>query len=160
GQLHGHTAGRGGADPPARRGAPRHHRPGSGGRLIRGSRPRPAMPDRLPDTSSFLPRLADPPPLPALELRPPRAPLPASEGLEAWIDANHAVRRLAATDTIVFITDNATGSREEENLQHLLSNVGPDADPGKLVPFLTCKHTLDYCTWYAQRAAQGGYRAL
>lgn len=119
-----------------------------------------AAPGSSTEASPFLRRLADPRPLLALEMRPPRSTLSAAESLEAWIDANHAVRRLTATDTIVFITDNAVGSREEENLQHLLANLGPDADPGKLVPFLTCKHALDYCTWYAQRAAQGGYRAL
>jgi len=113
-----------------------------------------------PPAPPFLRRLHDPRPLLAVELRPPRSTLSAAEGLEAWIDANHSVRRLSELDTVVFLTDNAVGSREEENLQHLLSNLGPDADPGKLVPFLTSKHSLDYCTWYAQRAAQGGFRSL
>jgi 5,10-methylenetetrahydrofolate reductase len=33
-------------------------------------------------------------------------------------------------------------------------------DENSIVPFLTCKHSLDYCLWYSQRAAQQGYRAL
>jgi len=99
-------------------------------------------------------------PLLAVELRPPLSTLSLAESREAWIDANHALRRLAARDTLVFVTDRAVGAREEENLQHLVSNVGGDADPSRIVPFLTCKHTLDYCLWYAQRAVQSGFRGL
>jgi len=109
---------------------------------------------------SFIERLSDPGLLLAVELRPPRSNLPSSEGLEAWIDANHSLRRLSELQTVVFLTDNAVGRKEEEHLQHLLSNVGSDLDANKIVPFLTCKHTLDYCAWYAQRAAQGGFRGL
>jgi 5,10-methylenetetrahydrofolate reductase len=35
-----------------------------------------------------------------------------------------------------------------------------EVDPAKLVPFLTCKHTLDYCLMYATRAYSAGYQAL
>ena len=41
-----------------------------------------------------------------------------------------------------------------------VSNLGGEVDPGKLVPFLTCKHSLDYCLMYAARAASSGYPAL
>lgn len=110
--------------------------------------------------TAFIERLAGGRPIVAVELRPPRSGLSSAEGLEAWIDANHSLRRLSGMETAVFLTDNAVGRSEEENLQHLLANVGQDLDTSRIVPFLTCKHSLDYCTWYAQRAAQSGYRAL
>ena len=41
----------------------------------------------------------------AAELRPPRAELAAIEGMDAWIDTYHAVRRLTRNGTFVFLTD-------------------------------------------------------
>ena len=96
----------------------------------------------------------------AAELRPPRAELAASAGIEAWIDTYHAVRRLSAGGTYVFLTDSAVGTAEEDNLRHLVANLGSDVPRDRVVPFLTCKHPLAYCLSYAERAHQHGFPAL
>jgi len=96
----------------------------------------------------------------AAELRPPRAELAATEGIDAWIDTYHAVRRLTRQGTFVFLTDNAVGAQEEDNLRHLVTNLGHDVPRERIVPFLTSKHTLDYCLSYAERAQQHGFSAL
>jgi 5,10-methylenetetrahydrofolate reductase len=96
----------------------------------------------------------------AAELRPPRAELAATEGMDAWIDTYHAVRRLTRQGTFVFLTDNAVGAQEEDNLRHLVTNLGHDVPRERIVPFLTSKHTLDYCLSYAERAQQHGFSAL
>jgi hypothetical protein len=96
----------------------------------------------------------------AAELRPPRAELASGEGIDAWIDAYHAVRRLTRDDTFVFLTDSAVGSQEEDNLRHLITNLGQDVPRQRIVPFLTTKHSLDYCLSYAERARQNGFPAL
>ena len=96
----------------------------------------------------------------AAELRPPRAELDSAAGIEAWIDAYHAVRGLTKNDTYVLLTDSAVGQQEEHNLRHLVSNLGHDAPRDRVVPFLTAKHTLDYCLDYADRAREHGFRSL
>jgi hypothetical protein len=53
----------------------------------------------------------------AAELRPPQAELAAAEGMDAWIDTYHAVRKLTRQGTFVFLTDSAVGSQEEDNLR-------------------------------------------
>src|SRR6202022_2050122 len=58
------------------------------------------------------------------ELRPPRAELATREGMDAWIDTYHAVRRLTREGTFVFLTDSAVGAEEEDNLRHLVLNLG------------------------------------
>lgn len=108
----------------------------------------------------LLERLRADRPLVAVELRPPRAGLSQAEGIDTWIDMYHSIRRLASRDTVVFLTDNAVGQAEEENLQHLSTNLAGEVDPAKLVPFLTCKHPLEYCLLYATRAASYGFPAL
>src|SRR5467141_3026474 len=94
------------------------------------------------------------------ELRPPRAELATSEGMDAWIDTYHAVRGLTKQGTFVFLTDSAIGSQEEDNLRHLVTNLGRDVPRERIVPFLTAKHSLDYCVSYAERAYQHGFPAL
>jgi hypothetical protein len=96
----------------------------------------------------------------AAELRPPRAELEAPASRDAWIDTYHAVRSLARGGTFVFLTDSAVGSREEDNLRHLVINLGTDVPRASVVPFLTCKHPLDYCLAYADRAQHHGFEAL
>ncbi|MFB3854607.1 MAG: hypothetical protein ACE148_12380 [Vicinamibacterales bacterium] len=96
----------------------------------------------------------------AAELRPPRAELASSEGMDAWIDTYHAVRRLTGRDAFVFLTDSAVGAEEEDNLRHLVANLGPDAPRDRVVPFLTSKHPLEYCLSYADRARQYGFPTL
>lgn len=96
----------------------------------------------------------------AAELRPPRAELAASEGMDAWIDTYHAVRRLTRQGTFVFLTDSAVGAQEEDNLRHLVTNLGRDVPRERVVPFMTVKHPLDFCLSYAERARQSGFPAL
>ena len=99
-------------------------------------------------------------PVIAAELRPPRAELEASASRDAWIDTYHAVRGLTKNGTFVFLTDSAVGLKEEDNLRHLIINLGTDVPRSSVVPFLTCKHPLEYCLAYADRAHQQGFDAL
>jgi 5,10-methylenetetrahydrofolate reductase len=80
--------------------------------------------------------------------------------MDAWIDTYHAVKKLTRDGTFVFLTDSAVGSREEDNLRHLVTNLGNDAPRERIVPFLTSKHQLEYCLSYAERAHQSGFPAL
>ena len=96
----------------------------------------------------------------AAELRPPRAELEASASRDAWIDTYHTVRSLTRSGTFVFLTDSAVGSKEEDNLRHLVINLGADVPRSSVVPFLTCKHSIEYCLAYADRARDHGFEAL
>jgi hypothetical protein len=96
----------------------------------------------------------------AAELRPPRAELGSVEGMDAWIDMYHAVRSLTRQDVRVFLTDSAVGTQEENNLRHLVTNLGADVARDRVVPFLTSKHSLEYCLTYAEQAWQNGFPAL
>src|SRR5918911_4552997 len=96
----------------------------------------------------------------AAELRPPRAELATREGMDAWIDTYHAVRRLTRQGTFVMLTDSAVGAEEEDNLRHLVINLGNDVPRERIVPFVTSKHPLEYCLSYAERAHQHGFPAL
>jgi hypothetical protein len=111
-------------------------------------------------TSALVHTLSAVPHVFAAELRPPRAELQAHEGMDAWIDTYHAVRRLTREGTHVFLTDSAVGTPEEDNLRHLTTNLGADAPRGRVVPFLTSKHPIEYCLSYADRARQHGFPAL
>jgi hypothetical protein len=113
-----------------------------------------------PAPARFLDRLGDDRPLIAVELRPPRSGMSYAESMDVWIDMYHSIQRLARRDTLIFLTDNAVGLSEEENLAHLTANLAADADPSRVVPFLTCKHSLDYCVLHATRAASFGFKAL
>ena len=96
----------------------------------------------------------------AAELRPPRAELAIGEGIDAWIDTYHAVRRITREGTFVFLTDSAIGAPEEDNLRHLVTNLGSDVPRERIVPILTVKHSLEYCLSYGERAHQSGFPAL
>jgi len=52
------------------------------------------------------------------------------------------------------------GTEEEDNLRHLVLNLGSETPHSHVVPFLTAKHTLDYCLRYADRAHQHGFGSL
>ena len=80
--------------------------------------------------------------------------------MESWIDIYHSVRRILAGDSLVLLTDSAVGQSEEESLRHVMDNLGADADPARIAPILTCKHSLEYCTRFPLRAAEQGHRAL
>lgn len=99
-------------------------------------------------------------PVVAVELRPPRAELEASEGIDAWIDTYHAIRSLARQNIRTLITDNAVGAQEENNLRHLVANLGADMARAHVVPFLTTKHSLEFCLGYADQAVHHGFRSL
>jgi 5,10-methylenetetrahydrofolate reductase len=96
----------------------------------------------------------------SLELRPPRANTPGRQSMDDWIDIYHSVRRLTLAGRSVFITDSAVGQHEEENLRHLVANLGLDARRSRIVPFLTLKHPLEYCLRYAERAYEQGFHSL
>ncbi len=109
---------------------------------------------------ALLERLAQPGPMIAVELRPPRLGIDSERSMSLWIDMHHAVRRLARTGTFVFLTDDAAGDPEEESLAHLAANFGADTDFGTVIPFLTCKHPLAYCQLFARRASGLGVAAV
>jgi 5,10-methylenetetrahydrofolate reductase len=96
----------------------------------------------------------------AAELRPPRAGLDARQGIDAWIDTYHGIRRLTRQSVPVFLTDSAVGTQEENNLRHLIANLGRDLPRDLVVPFLTSKHSLDFCLSYAEQAWQHGFSSL
>jgi hypothetical protein len=62
--------------------------------------------------------------------------------------------------TFVFLTDSAVGAPEEHNLRHLVINLGSDVSREHIIPFLTTKHSLEFCLGYADRAWQEGVRSL
>ena len=99
-------------------------------------------------------------PLVMVELRPPAAGLDAAASMDAWIDSHHGVGRLRRSGRFVLLTDNAVGRSEEENLAHLEGNLPGESDSLGVIPFLTCKHSLEYCLWYADRAWSSGFRAI
>jgi 5,10-methylenetetrahydrofolate reductase len=110
---------------------------------------------------SFLTRLRDAPEsVIAVELRPPRAELESAEGMDAWIDTYHAVKSLARQRVTVMITDSAVGAQEENNLRHLVANLGAPVATANVVPFLTCKHSMEFCLGYADQAAHHGFRSM
>lgn len=80
--------------------------------------------------------------------------------MSAWIDLHHTLGRLTRDELFVFLTDNAVGAAEEENLAHVGGNVGDSVDLARIVPILTCKHTLEYCETFAVRAASQGFESL
>lgn len=109
---------------------------------------------------SFLERLQSADSIISVELRPPRAELESAEGMDAWIDTYHAVKSLARQHITAMITDSAVGAQEENNLRHLVANLGAPVARANVVPFLTCKHSLDFCLGYADQAAHHGFRSI
>jgi hypothetical protein len=99
-------------------------------------------------------------PIVTVELRPPRAELQSDEGIDAWIDIYHAITSLARQNIRVMITDSAVGAQEENNLRHLVANLGPDVARSQVVPFLTTKHSVDFCLGYADQAAHHRFPSL
>jgi hypothetical protein len=99
-------------------------------------------------------------PILAAELRPPRAELDSTDGMDAWIDMYHSILSLTRQGIRVFLTDGAVGTHEEHNLRHLIANIGHDAARDRIIPFLTSKHSLEFCLSYAEEARQQGFEAL
>ncbi len=115
---------------------------------------------QTPASDTALDRLEADQPLIGVELRPPRTRISHRDSIDVWIDMYHAMERLTRRDTLVFLTDNAVGQAEEENLGHLSANLSPTVDRNRIVPFLTTKHKLDYCHLYADRAYGSGFGAI
>jgi 5,10-methylenetetrahydrofolate reductase len=80
--------------------------------------------------------------------------------MDAWIDTYHAVRSLARQNVAVMITDSAVGAQEENNLRHLVANLGAPMARSHVVPFLTCKHSLEFCLGYGDQAAHHGFESI
>lgn len=110
--------------------------------------------------SALVEALRTPGPLVTVELRPPRMDLSGEDGMSAWIDLHHTLGRMTRAGRFVFLTDNAVGAAEEENLAHIGGNVGESVDLARIVPILTCKHTLEYCETFAVRALSDGFESL
>jgi 5,10-methylenetetrahydrofolate reductase len=104
--------------------------------------------------------LADGSSVMSVELRPPRTELSATAGMDAWIDTYHAVSGFVRARQYVFLTDSAVGASEENNLRHLVINLGSEVPRDRVVPFLTTKHSMQYCLAYAERAWQEGFSSL
>ena len=96
----------------------------------------------------------------ALELRPPRAELGPAEGMDAWIDSYHELRRLGRHGVHVCLTDSAVGTQEENTLRHLSTNLGREVPRDLITPFLTSKHSVEFCLGYAEQAWQQGFQSL
>src|SRR4030095_15631592 len=96
----------------------------------------------------------------AVELRPPRAELGSAEGMDAWIDTYHEILRLGRHRGTAFLTDSAVGTPEEHNLRHLITTLGRELPPDLVTPFLTSKHSLEFCLSYAEQAWQQGFSSL
>jgi hypothetical protein len=109
---------------------------------------------------AFLARLSGPEPLMAVELRPPRADLDAGQSMDSWLGMHWTATQILQQDTVLLVTDGAIGAREEENLHHLVANLEEDVSRARLCPFLTTKHSLEYCLWFAARAVEAGCPAV
>jgi 5,10-methylenetetrahydrofolate reductase len=110
--------------------------------------------------SSFLQDLQSRASILSVELRPPRAELEAAAGIDAWIDLYHSIRALARQDVRVMLTDSAVGAQEENNLRHLVTNLGEAVPRWRVVPFLTSKHSMEFCLAYADQVVQYGFPSL
>ena len=93
----------------------------------------------------------------AAELRPPRAELETAARMDAWIDTYHAVRGLTREGNLR-LPDRQRG-RVEGRRQPPPSghHLGTDVPRAHVVPFLTCKHTPEFCLAYADRARHNGF---
>jgi len=80
--------------------------------------------------------------------------------MDAWIDTYHAIRSLARQQIRVMITDSAVGAQEENNLRHLVANLGSEAASAHVVPFLTAKHSLEFCLGWADQAAHHRFSSI
>lgn len=80
--------------------------------------------------------------------------------MDAWIDTYHAIRSLVRHDVRVMVTDSAVGAQEENNLRHLVANLGDAVGRHLVIPFLTTKHSLEFCLQYADQAVHNGFPSL
>lgn len=108
----------------------------------------------------ILKALRKPGPLVTVELRPPPRGLDHTSSRVAWMDLHHSLGHLTREQLFVFLTDNAVGAAEEESLAYVGTNVDGSVDLRRIIPILTCKHTLEYCESFASRAESHGFDAL
>jgi 5,10-methylenetetrahydrofolate reductase len=80
--------------------------------------------------------------------------------MDAWIDIYHAIKSLTRHDVRVMVTDNAVGAQEENNLRHLVTNLGDAVERDRIIPFLTTKHSLEFCLAYADQTVHNGFPSL
>lgn len=80
--------------------------------------------------------------------------------MDAWIDIYHAIRSLTRHDVRVMVTDSAVGAQEENNLRHLVANLGDAVPRHQIIPFLTTKHSLEFCLQYADQVVHNGFPSL
>jgi len=80
--------------------------------------------------------------------------------MDAWIDTYHAIRSLHRHDVRVMVTDSAVGAQEENNLRHLVANLGDTVPRHDIIPFLTTKHSIEFCLAYADQTVQSGFPSL
>ena len=80
--------------------------------------------------------------------------------MDAWIDTYHAIKSLTRHDVRVMVTDNAVGAQEENNLRHLVTNLGDAVERDRIIPFLTTKHSLEFCLAYADQTVHNGFPSL
>lgn len=95
-----------------------------------------------------------------VEWCPPRMDMSLQQSLDAWIESNQFIRKVTSLNRLVFMTDGSTGRREEQNLRHIIVNLGSAADHSKIVPILTAKHSLEYCLEFAEKAYELGFRSI
>jgi hypothetical protein len=80
--------------------------------------------------------------------------------MDAWIDTYHAIRSLTRHDVRVMVTDSAVGAQEENNLRHLVANLGDSVNRHQIIPFLTTKHSIPFCLQYADQVVHNGFPSL
>ena len=90
----------------------------------------------------FLEALRGPDGVSVVELRPPSSGLAGPQAMDAWIDLHHAAKSLVRAGHYLFLTDNAVGAAEEENLAHLGANLAGEVDPCRVTPDTISSGTL------------------
>lgn len=80
--------------------------------------------------------------------------------MDAWIDTYHAIRSLTRHDVRVMVTDSAVGAQEENNLRHLVANLGDAVQRHQIIPFLTTKHSIAFCLQYADQVVHNGFPSM
>jgi 5,10-methylenetetrahydrofolate reductase len=105
-------------------------------------------------------RLRRPGSVATIELRPPGKDIVESSDINRLATINHSMQDLVTNDVFVFLTDQAVGLSEEESLSYLEANMGSEIPISRFIPFLTCKHTLEYCLNFADRAHSLGCKSI
>ena len=105
-------------------------------------------------------RLRRPGSVTTIELRPPEKDIIESSDTNRLATINYSMQDLVLNDFFVFLTDQAVGLSEEESLSYLEANMGPEIPISRFIPFLTCKHTLEYCLNFADRAHSLGCKSI